>query len=107
MEISLLILSLILSIVLIYQTKILREISKDREFLKKRVSDIEENIDDEVEKKRARVLELKREIEELQKRANYIEADQIELNREYEYLQERNRKLEQSIISVEELERRD
>jgi cell division protein FtsB len=97
-----LVLIAILSLLLIYQTKLFRDVSKERDSLKKRVEDIEGDIDSELKSKREQISKLNREIEELHNRAAYIKVDQLELNKEYEYLQSRNRKLEEAVHSLED-----
>ncbi len=102
MDIFSLVLIAILSLLLIYQTKLFRDVSKERDSLKKRVEDIEGDIDSELKSKREQISKLNREIEELHNRAAYIKVDQLELNKEYEYLQSRNRKLEEAVHSLED-----
>lgn len=102
MEIALLISLLLLSALAIYQTKVLRETTKERNELQSRVSDIEDGVDRELKEKRETISKLKKEIEELHKKAQYIKVDQVELNKEYEYLKERNSKLEHSIHHLED-----
>jgi peptidoglycan hydrolase CwlO-like protein len=97
-----LVLIAIMSLLLIYQTKLFRDVSKERDSLKKRVEDIEGDIDSELKSKREQISKLNREIEELHNRAAYIKVDQLELNKEYEYLQSRNRKLEEAVHSLED-----
>jgi predicted nucleic acid-binding Zn-ribbon protein len=103
MDLLLLVLVLVLALFLIYQTKVLRGSSREKLELEKRLSDIENGLDFDIEKKRETLKSLQVEIDSLKDREAYIKADQVELNKEYEYLKERNRSLEQSIISIEEM----
>lgn len=85
-----------------YQYRNLQTLQQEKEKLEKKIQEIEDGLNSEIEEKRERISQLNRQIEELHQRAEFIKLDQIELNREYEYLQERNRKLEETINSLED-----
>jgi len=101
-----LILFLAILVFALYQTKTLQEVKKERDALKKRIEDIEDGTDEELKSKRETIVKLKKEIEELYKRVEYIKMDQVELNKEYEYLKERNSQLENAIHNREDILRR-